>query len=58
MISDGTHRTVNQIHTFVEAQQDGNAIKNLLRRSELNTLLKYCRSGLQQALELFKASVG
>ncbi|KAJ7875597.1 hypothetical protein B0H14DRAFT_3548064 [Mycena olivaceomarginata] len=50
-------QTVNQIHTFVEAQQDGNTIKNFLRRSELNTLLKYCRSGLQQALELFKASI-
>ncbi|KAF7350328.1 hypothetical protein MVEN_01337300 [Mycena venus] len=51
-----TH-TINQIYTFIEARQDRNTIQNLLRRSEMNTLLQDCRAGLQQASEIFKAIV-
>ncbi|KAJ7195937.1 P-loop containing nucleoside triphosphate hydrolase protein, partial [Mycena pura] len=48
------YRTLHKIHTFVEAQQDGNKIKILLRRSEMNTLLKDCKTGLQNAFDVFK----
>jgi hypothetical protein len=47
--------TIHKIHTFVEAQQDGNRISNLLRYSEMSNLLKDCRAGMQNALEAFKA---
>ncbi|KAJ7443148.1 P-loop containing nucleoside triphosphate hydrolase protein [Mycena latifolia] len=46
--------TLHKIHTFLEAQQDGNKLKNFFRQSELNTLLNSCRAGLQQALDAFK----
>ncbi|KAJ7193498.1 P-loop containing nucleoside triphosphate hydrolase protein [Mycena pura] len=46
--------TLHKIHMFVEAQQDGNKIKILLRRSEMNTLLKDCKTGLQNAIVVFK----
>ncbi|KAJ7429923.1 hypothetical protein B0H11DRAFT_1944003 [Mycena galericulata] len=44
------------MHTFVEAQQDGNKIKNFFRQTEMNTLLKECQAGVKHALEVFKAS--
>ncbi|KAF7364632.1 hypothetical protein MVEN_00332500 [Mycena venus] len=50
--------TIHKIHTFLETQQDGNRIKNLFRTGELNTLLKECRAGLQQAMEVFKIESG
>ncbi|KAJ7702553.1 P-loop containing nucleoside triphosphate hydrolase protein, partial [Mycena olivaceomarginata] len=50
--------TIHKIHTFLEAQQDGNRIKNLFRQSELNTLVKDCRAGLQHAMEVFKIESG
>ncbi|KAJ7480724.1 hypothetical protein FB451DRAFT_1365150 [Mycena latifolia] len=46
--------TLHKIHTFVEAQQETSRIKNFFRQSELNTLLKGCHRGLEQALEVFK----
>ncbi|KAJ7218680.1 hypothetical protein GGX14DRAFT_390447 [Mycena pura] len=49
-------QTLHKIHTFVEAQQDGNKIKILLRRSEMNTLLKDCKTGLQNAFDVFKVN--
>jgi len=52
--SQSSYRTLHKIHTFVEAQQDGNKIKILLRRSEMNTLLKDCKTGLQNAFDVFK----
>jgi hypothetical protein len=50
-------RTLHKIHTFIEAQQDSSKIKYFFRQGEMNTLLKDCRSGLDQALEVFKVSV-
>ncbi|KAJ7476567.1 hypothetical protein FB451DRAFT_245548, partial [Mycena latifolia] len=46
--------TLHKIHTFVEAQQDKNKIKQLFRHGELSTLLKSCKVGLEQALAVFK----
>jgi hypothetical protein len=50
-------RTIHKIYTFVEAQQEGNRFKILLRHSEMNTLLKDCDAGMQQALQSFKARI-
>ncbi|KAJ7832787.1 P-loop containing nucleoside triphosphate hydrolase protein, partial [Mycena olivaceomarginata] len=50
--------TIHKIHTFVEAQQDGNRLKNFFRHSEMNSLLKDCHAGLKQVLELFKIKSG
>ncbi|KAJ7484299.1 hypothetical protein FB451DRAFT_1363850 [Mycena latifolia] len=47
-------KTLHKIHAFVETQQDGSKIKQLLRQTETKTLLSECRVGLQQALEMFK----
>ncbi|KAJ7210393.1 hypothetical protein GGX14DRAFT_625388 [Mycena pura] len=46
--------TLHKIYTFVEAQQDGNKIKILLRLSEMSTLLKDCKTGLQNAFDALK----
>ncbi|KAJ7467576.1 hypothetical protein FB451DRAFT_1482881 [Mycena latifolia] len=46
--------TLHKIHAFVETQQDGSKIKQLLRQTERKTLLSECRAGLQQAFEVFK----
>lgn len=54
LMTDELYRTIHKIHTFVEAQQEGNRLKNFFRRSEMNSLLKDCHGGLQKALELFK----
>jgi hypothetical protein len=48
------YRTLHKIHTFAEAQQDGSKIKYLFRQSEMNTLLKDCQSGLEEASEVLK----
>ncbi|KAJ7118161.1 hypothetical protein C8R44DRAFT_738110 [Mycena epipterygia] len=50
--------SIVQIHTFVEAQQDGNRIKHFFQQAEMNTLLKGCHVGLQQASEVFKVDRG
>ncbi|KAJ7810219.1 hypothetical protein B0H14DRAFT_2607507 [Mycena olivaceomarginata] len=49
---------LHRIHTFVEAQQDTSKVKYFFRQSEMNTLLKECQSGLNQALEAFKIDIG
>ncbi|KAJ7445334.1 hypothetical protein FB451DRAFT_1433443 [Mycena latifolia] len=46
--------TVHKIHVFVEAQQDGNKLKYFFRQSEMNQLLANCKTGLEQALDVFK----
>ncbi|KAJ7092228.1 hypothetical protein C8R44DRAFT_750341 [Mycena epipterygia] len=51
-----TH-TMHQVHTFVEAQQERNRIHQFFRQSEMGTLLKDCRAGLEQALNVFRASL-
>ncbi|KAF7354522.1 hypothetical protein MSAN_01364500 [Mycena sanguinolenta] len=45
--------TLHKIHTFVEAQQDSNKIKQFFRQNQMSTLLKDCRAGLQLALDDF-----
>ncbi|KAJ7123640.1 hypothetical protein C8R44DRAFT_784133 [Mycena epipterygia] len=50
--------TLHKIHVFVEAQQDGNRIKHFFRQSEMNTLLKNCQVGLDQAQQMFKIEGG
>ncbi|KAF7332974.1 ATPase-AAA-core domain-containing protein [Mycena venus] len=51
-------QTLHKIHTFFESQQEGNRIKQFFRQSEMNTLLKECRAGLQEALDMFKIDSG
>ncbi|KAJ7457744.1 hypothetical protein FB451DRAFT_1509030 [Mycena latifolia] len=46
--------TLCKIHTFVEAQQEKNKIKQFFRQGEMRALLKDCCKGLEQALEAFK----
>ncbi|KAJ7856997.1 hypothetical protein B0H13DRAFT_1902417 [Mycena leptocephala] len=46
--------TLHKIHTFVEAQQKGSILKNFFRQGEMSTLLKDCKAGLQQGLEIFQ----
>jgi hypothetical protein len=40
----------------VEAQQSSNKIKKFFRQGEMNTLLKDCKAGLQQGLEIFQVA--
>ncbi|KAJ6572283.1 hypothetical protein B0H19DRAFT_1065247 [Mycena capillaripes] len=49
-------QTLYKIHTFVEAQQGGNKVKIFFRQSEMSSLLKDCKAGLQQGFESFQAS--
>ncbi|KAJ7115450.1 hypothetical protein C8R44DRAFT_928520 [Mycena epipterygia] len=46
--------TLHKIHVFVEAQHDGNRIKQFFRQSEMSALLKDCNTGLKEALDIFK----
>ncbi|KAJ6535375.1 hypothetical protein DFH09DRAFT_1404462 [Mycena vulgaris] len=46
--------TLHMVLLFVESRQE-NRIKHFFRQGEMNTLLKNCRTGLQQALDIFKA---
>ncbi|KAJ7900655.1 hypothetical protein B0H14DRAFT_3752939, partial [Mycena olivaceomarginata] len=48
--------TLLKINSFVEAQQEGIKIKHLFQQGEMNRLLKDCRTGLQEAMDVFKAS--
>jgi hypothetical protein len=48
------YRTLHKIYTYIQAQQDGNKIKNLFRNTEIQNLLKDCQSGLDQAMEVFR----
>ncbi|KAJ7811484.1 hypothetical protein B0H14DRAFT_2859997 [Mycena olivaceomarginata] len=50
--------TMHKIHTFVEAQLDSSRIKHFFRQSEMNTLLKDCQVGMQEALNYFKMKSG
>ncbi|KAJ7927571.1 hypothetical protein B0H13DRAFT_1861316 [Mycena leptocephala] len=44
--------TLHKIHTFVEAQQNGSKLKKFFHQGEMSTLLKDCKAGLQQGLEI------
>ncbi|KAJ6603313.1 hypothetical protein DFH09DRAFT_392986 [Mycena vulgaris] len=46
--------TLYKIHTFLEAQQDGNRLKHFFRQNEMNKLFNECYTGLRRALEVFQ----
>ncbi|KAJ7146642.1 hypothetical protein C8R44DRAFT_845702 [Mycena epipterygia] len=46
--------TLHKVYAFIDSQQDRNKIKHFFRQSEMKTLLNECRTGLQQAVEVFK----
>jgi hypothetical protein len=46
-------RTLYKIHAFVEAQLKRSKVKRFFRQGEMSTLLKDCKAGLQQGLDLF-----
>ncbi|KAJ7794745.1 hypothetical protein B0H13DRAFT_2298661, partial [Mycena leptocephala] len=50
--------TLHKIYTFIDAQQDGNKIKQFLRQSEMNVLLRNCRAGLDHAIAAFDIETG
>ncbi|KAF8169960.1 hypothetical protein K438DRAFT_1854497 [Mycena galopus ATCC 62051] len=50
--------TLHKIHTFVEAQTEGNRIKSFFRQSEMSTLLKDSRESLKHAMQVFKIESG
>jgi hypothetical protein len=50
-------RTLDKLHTFIEAQQDGSKIKHFFHQREMSTLLKDSHSGLEEAREVFKVGV-
>ncbi|KAJ6536817.1 hypothetical protein B0H19DRAFT_1079235 [Mycena capillaripes] len=49
-------QTLHKIHTFVEAQQSGNKVTRFFRQSEMSSLLKDCKTGLQQGFDSFQLS--
>ncbi|KAJ7902459.1 hypothetical protein B0H13DRAFT_2513217 [Mycena leptocephala] len=46
--------TLHKIHTFVEAQQNSSRVKKFFHQSEMTTLLRDCKMGLQQGLDAFQ----
>ncbi|KAF8203490.1 hypothetical protein K438DRAFT_1932541 [Mycena galopus ATCC 62051] len=46
--------TLHKIYIYIEAQQDRNKFKQLFRNNAMNNLLKDCRAGLDQALNIFE----
>ncbi|KAF8194295.1 hypothetical protein K438DRAFT_1761227 [Mycena galopus ATCC 62051] len=50
--------TLHKIYTFIEAQQEGNKIKQLFRNNEMNKLLQDCHAGLNQAIKVFGIHTG
>ncbi|KAJ7812596.1 hypothetical protein B0H13DRAFT_1926068 [Mycena leptocephala] len=46
--------TLHKIYAFVEAQHNGNRVKQFFRQGEITTLLKDCKAGLQQGLDMFQ----
>ncbi|KAJ7929865.1 hypothetical protein B0H13DRAFT_1859349 [Mycena leptocephala] len=50
--------TLHKIYAYVEAQQDGNRLKQIFCQGEINTLLKDCRAGLDHAVKIFKVDTG
>ncbi|KAJ7839753.1 hypothetical protein B0H13DRAFT_1911075 [Mycena leptocephala] len=48
--------TLHKIHTFVEAQQVGNKVKNFFRQGEMSRLLNECKAGLRQGFDIFEVN--
>ncbi|KAJ6590687.1 hypothetical protein DFH09DRAFT_1423621 [Mycena vulgaris] len=51
-------QTLQKIHVFVEAQQDGSRFKQFFRQNEDAALLRECNAGLEEALDAFKVHIG
>ncbi|KAJ6555557.1 hypothetical protein DFH09DRAFT_1280335 [Mycena vulgaris] len=54
IIIDTLCRALHKVHTFVEAQLEGNRIKRFFRQGEMAALLKDCHAELQRAADEFK----
>ncbi|KAJ7887159.1 hypothetical protein B0H13DRAFT_1888949 [Mycena leptocephala] len=50
-------RTLHKIHTFVEAQQNSSKLKNFFHQGKMSTLLKDCKTGLQQGFGIFQITM-
>ncbi|KAF7333835.1 ATPase-AAA-core domain-containing protein [Mycena venus] len=48
--------TLHKICVFVEAQQNGSKLKKIFWHTEVNTLLKDCKTGLQEGYDFFQAT--
>ncbi|KAJ7205248.1 hypothetical protein GGX14DRAFT_397792 [Mycena pura] len=48
-------QTLQKIHAFFGAQQDGTKIKHFFKQTEMGRLLKECHSGVEQAQGIFQA---
>ncbi|KAJ7605442.1 hypothetical protein DFH06DRAFT_1067886, partial [Mycena polygramma] len=46
--------TLQKINTFVESQQNSSKVRKFFHRGEMSTLLKECKSGLQESLDVFQ----
>ncbi|KAF7352147.1 NB-ARC domain-containing protein [Mycena venus] len=51
-------KTLQKIHTYVEAKQDASRFKHFFHQNATKTLLRECKAGLQQALAVFKVQIG
>ncbi|KAJ7486913.1 hypothetical protein FB451DRAFT_1168290 [Mycena latifolia] len=49
--------TLHKVSAFIEAEQEKSKIKQIFRQGEMRTLLKGCHMGLEQTLEVFKATL-
>ncbi|KAJ7166828.1 hypothetical protein C8R46DRAFT_1034821 [Mycena filopes] len=50
-------QTLHKIYMFIQIQQDGNRIKQFFHQAQANKLLKDCRAGLDQAIEVSSQEV-
>jgi hypothetical protein len=48
---------LHKVYTYIEAQQEKSRIKQFFRQGEMSTLLKDCKNGLNQALEVFEVNL-
>ncbi|KAJ7331343.1 hypothetical protein DFH08DRAFT_940036 [Mycena albidolilacea] len=51
-------RTLHKIYMFIDGQQEGSRIQKFIRQGEMNSLLKTCHTGLQEAFDVFKIESG
>ncbi|KAJ7243102.1 hypothetical protein B0H12DRAFT_1236529 [Mycena haematopus] len=51
-------KTLQKIHTYIEAQQDAGRIKRFFHQNATRTLLRGCETDLQQALVVFQVQNG
>ncbi|KAF8131359.1 hypothetical protein K438DRAFT_2132012 [Mycena galopus ATCC 62051] len=58
VLTQTSRRTLHKIYMFVEAQQEGNKLKQLFRSNEMNLLLRECHAGLKLAIDVFGIRIG